>query len=222
MKIVTTILLPSILVLISCSSLGQTDKNNFKFNVGALYRITPVPLENGDGIIIPSHKVFVETDRQLMSGGICLGLSYYFHNKSLNFQYNQIIRYGYIHSGSYANLTTPGIEETHSGLMTDFQFLFYKNFKTKKEASFIVGLGYSALNRGTNYTYTDSTNPVSVSTYTDNLNFSAFNLALGYQIREKLKFELMNYFTNHTNYENPGKLLLFEFRISCLFDIFKK
>lgn len=220
MKILTAILIYIFAFLISCT--GQNIKNDFKVNLGALYRITPVPLQNTGGVTIPRHKVFIETDRQLMSGGLVIGMAYLFQKHSLSFQYNQIVRYGYIHSGPISELSTEGVKNTHYGLMTDFQFFLFKDLNSNKENNFVLGVGYSLLNRGTSYTYVERTNSVSLSSYTDNLNFSSFNLSVGYIIKQKLKFELNNYFTNKTNFDDTGKLLLFELKTSCFFDIFKK
>jgi hypothetical protein len=199
------------------NSLAQNEKHDFKFNIGALYRITPIYLEGVKDVTIPRHKVFIEQDRQLMSGGITLGLVWVINNDAVCFQYSQILRYGYIDTGPLADLSTVGVKDTRYGLMTDFQFLICKNFNVSNKNKVAVSLGYSLLNRGTSYTYVERNNSVSFSSYTDNLNFSAFNLSLGYVIKDKLKFELMNYFTNHTNFNDPGKLLLLELRASCFF-----
>lgn len=194
----------------------------FSFEVGGLYRITPVYFHEPE-IIFPHNNVYISEDRQLTSGGLSYGLKYHSQGIKISFEILICHRYGYIHGH---DLYPPmvGSTEDHSGLMTDFSFRALKEI-TWKQDDLYFGIGHTVFNRGTNYNWTSveylNGQPVYFSG-DDNLYFEAFTVVMGYRYQKKLSFELNSYMTNKHNFDSPSALLLFEFRTCFNMPLFKK
>jgi len=224
MKKVTSLLI----LIIACDLLSAQDessKNTLSLHIGAMYRITPVYFGKPQPIIIPKHKVYIDQDRHLTSGGITYGLQYYFGKIKTGVQFSSITRYGYIH-GYYLNDTSQGLKEEKSGIMNDFSLVFIKYFQLNENSQFFLGVGHAEMNKGTSYTYLEKTGeingqPIYVSS-TDNLKFGAFIFSFGYFREERFSIEVRNNFTSHHNFDNPNAFWLIEFRANYFLNLLKK
>jgi hypothetical protein len=207
-----------LLLFASLHAVAQNNGPKVQFSVGLLHRITPVDINRDSNYI--RHNTYINRDDQLTSGGLSLGVSYRF-SPLFYAQYNQIVRYGYIHGGDLS-LYSNALTEKHKGFMTDFQLSAYRKFAKGNAQHFLLGVGYMLANRGTRYNYQEKLPGGGSAPTPANLNFSAASLSLGYRLKERFQLELLNYIVQKANFHETNSFILFEGRASYIIAPLKK
>lgn len=207
-----------LLLFASLHTVAQSEGPKVQFSVGVLHRITPVDI-NRDSIYL-KHNTYINRDDQLTSGGLSIGVSYQF-SPLYYAQYNQIVRYGYIHGGDLS-LYSNALSEKYKGFMTDLQLSAYRKIARRDAHHFLLGVGYLLANRGTRYSYLEKLSGGGATPTTANLNFSAASLSLGYRLKERFQLELLNYFVQKAKFHEPHSFILFEGRANYIIGPYRK
>lgn len=207
-----------LLLFASLHAVAQSEQSKVQFSAGLLHRITPVDINRDSSYF--KHNTYVNRDDQLTNGGMSIGISYYFSPRYY-VQYNQLVRYGYIHGGDLT-LYSNALTEKHKGVMTDFQLSAYRKVTRGNAHYFLIGVGYMLANRGTRYNHLENLPGGGARPTTANLNFSAASLSLGYRLKERFQLEWLNYFVQKAKFHEPHSFLLFEARASYIIGSLKK
>jgi hypothetical protein len=199
-------------------------KNRLTIKIGTEYRITPI------------HKTidWQETEAQALRFNLDKNLSGTSFNYEINYEvihnllvgFSHSLRYDHVYYENNNHLLKPNgiefytIDESKSKLISDYHFFIQKNFKLKKNKIYIK-LGYSMMNRGTDYSVSEV-----VSTNLDgsigaiisggyDLNFFATNVNIGI-IYKKFDFGVGAYFINgsSSNLGDERNIILPYFKIS--------
>ena len=178
-------------------------KSSFEFWAGLENRITPI--YNPDDGIIDSGLTPVNIDRQLSGTSLSLGVAYRIMPVDITLVFEYAIRYDQIY---HETPGSNGVGKVVKGLIHDYHFRLFKTFRINK---FVLrpGLGYSLLNRGTDYILDDG----SLSgMYTDSA-INPFDLSIGTDIG-RVSLDLRCYLISETNYlPAPGFMVLPEIKI---------
>lgn len=178
-------------------------QSSFEFWVGLENRITPIyNLKDG---IYDSEFTPVNIDRQLSGTSLSLGIAYIIMPVNITIAFDYALKYDQVY---YEPPDNNGSSRVVNGLISDYHFRLFKTFQVN---NFVLrsGLGYSLLNRGTDYILDDGS---AVGMYTDS-NINPFDLSIGTDIG-RISLDLRCYLIGETNYKPaPGFMVLPEFKI---------
>ncbi len=215
MKKLQLTLVGIILAFNTFSQSSATEKKRISFGVSLEQRITPVYLSKvhnslvGENIITP---VFYEEDPQLSGTAVSYNISYHFMKINSSLIFSQSFRYDHIYFDTkLLHPNTASVNRSVNDLITDYHFILKKSFNLKNDYALNLCLGYSLMNRGTDYSYTRQAGEYNgeplYSTTSGDFQFSAFNVALGIE-KQKLDFTIGSYITDKNKYNQPSQVLI--------------
>lgn len=190
-------------------------QNSISFSLNSEYRITPIYLNNSYfqiGDMQPSSNV----DEQISGTSIAYLISYNFYKEKYNISFKHSLRRDLLVYEN-SNLNNSDLNKPLYTFINDYHFAVERNFKLKND--FVLGLkiGYSLMNRGTEYRY--------IKTYDDipdvyvildsNLNFNAYSFNIGVS-KKKLSFYIGSHFVENNNFSNLNenvKILIPNFQL---------
>ncbi len=195
---------------------GQGYKNQIHLKTGFGFRITPVDLKSPGYLRDELVPVYFERDKQLTATVINYSASYFLSNK-FSISIGGSARYDHV----YFKDVSTGIKHEHRDLITDFHFAINRLLQLSKNR-IIVSAGYSSMNNGTNYVYSERLIMMPFDTIylfkNSNFNFSTVDLGMAYQWK-RISFELINRVTVKHKFNQRGPLLLPEIRLSYSFSL---
>ncbi len=193
-----------------CFTQNLERKDQFFFNIGPEFRITPIYKLNE-----PSLKsFFTEVDAQNSGFAINLGVDYYITNRlSIGFIYS--IRYDIVTREDIQTDSALGISSVDKRILLGYHFELKYNFKVFKKGDLHFGVGLALLNRNSEFNITEplfDQNGVQVGT-TSSVNdykYGANKIFLGY-INKKSKILLGAYITRNSGYFNQTTTFMVPF-----------
>jgi hypothetical protein len=188
-------------------------KNNFFLNFGIEHRLPPITgydktIDNTDG--------YIKRDDVLSGTAFNYSLNYFITEK-LSFNFGQSFRSGIVF---YKEVYSQGnnFEKAQKSFLIDYHFSLDYFIELNQKSELFFRFGYSFLNRGSEYSYTQNMNNNFVNVF-NNQNYNAINTALGLKIK-KLDFSIGIYFADKVNYTvNNDKINSLYFRIN--YNLFK-
>jgi len=195
------------LFIVSTSFAQVERENKLLFNFGVSLRVTPVDLEDK---YMPYYARYVDYNRDSQVSGLCFntGLMYYLAKPKIGFEAGVSARYMSLYT--YNELTSDGKQ----GFTGDLHLNGYK-FIPLRHSSLRMGVGYSSINHGSNYTFLaphESNGVVVLVPREANFKFSTLNFSFGWQVRQ-FSFELVNRVTASHHYEPDGRLYIPELKV---------
>lgn len=156
MKKLQLILVGIILAFNTFSQNPATEKKRIGFGVSLEQRITPVYLSGVHNYLENRiTPVFYEEDPQLSGTAVGYNISYHFAKINSSLIFSQSFRYGHIYFDTrLLQPNTASVNRSVNGLITDYHFILKKSFNLKNDYALNLCLGYSLMNRGTDYSYT--------------------------------------------------------------------
>lgn len=211
-----------------CTSFSQEEKKSkFNIKIGTEYRLTPI-YPAAKGLLFNQKNINYNFDKQLNGTSINYALSYSIF-KNFDIGFSQSFRYDHIYFKSNTNELFPhtniGSKESESknGLITDYHFFVTKYFNIGKSESLFFRLGYSLMNRGTNYTisefafYDEALKADHYIVLSYDFSFTALKLDLGY-VHDRFEFGLGAYMFGSTSanfhFEEEHKVIIPFFKFS--------
>lgn len=215
MKTITII----ILVLFQFSTVfSQEQENkweNIKFDVFTEYRITPVYLDGDLGLLTGNDilkPTFYAQDEQLSGTAMGFEIGYWFQKIDLTLIFSQSFRYDHIYfDNNMFDVSKNSAIQSVNDFITDYHFIIAKSFRFKNAHIFNFRVGYSYMNRGTAFAYTEQTGefegqPIYTTSHTD-FHISAFNAGVGYK-KQRWGLTLGSYITDKHKFNQPSQLLI--------------
>ncbi len=195
---------------IAQSDAGE-NQQSFEVWFGLENRITPIYPNSELGIVDDNPGIPVNIDKQLSGTSISIGIAYLLpHIKTwLSFEY--AARYDHLY---YQDLTNSQFSESVNGIINDYHFRLTKPIKTGK-ISLLPGIGYSFMNRGTEYRqdYNGSWNEKT-------LNFDCFDVSFGVGYKQ-FAVDFRTYLISENNYDKEtGFILLPEIKLMYKIPVF--
>lgn len=133
-----------------CQSTPRTQASLFFFHAGPDFRITPVNLQKQPGVYIPRVPVYYERDKQLNGLALNLGALFIHQPTKIGMDLSSSFRYDLI----YFRENAAGLREEKKGLVSDIHLELLKFLPVKR--NFIkLGLGFSFMNQGADYYYSE-------------------------------------------------------------------
>ncbi len=204
----------------------ESSRPKIAFSMGIEYRITPIYLEKerGGGT---SGFIYYEQDRHLTGSALTTGINFNFKKIISSLSIMNSIRYDHLYYKTSVDANGGiVIGDEKKGFIIDYHLLVKKEFNIAKK-KFYSGLGFSLMNNGTNYSYSQrigtdpSGNPV-YAVSDDDFQYTAFTIPLGIRL-EKVEIELLNRFSNRTKFFIiPGRFLQLCLKISYQIPLLKK
>lgn len=174
-------------------------------------RITPIYTDYENGQIIRDPVLPVNIDKQLSGTAFSIGAAYLLPYIGTYFSFEYAARYDHL----YYRQNNQGLyAESVNGIISDYHFRLSKPI-ILKTISIIPGLGYSLMNRGTDYRiYSNS------SWVEKDLNFNCFDLSLALGVKQ-FDIELRTYLINENRYDYyTGFIILPEIKLKYGIPIF--
>jgi len=204
MKAPRILLLFSMLYCSTClaQNMESSHKPHIEFWAGMAHRITPIYLNNkAASEDILNHAVngtaSVNADKQLSGTAFSVGLAYLIEpvNVWLSFEYD--MRYDHLY---YDNMASSGISKSVNGIVQDYHFRLFKSFYVR---GFMIkpGLGFSLMNRGTNYYQNNSGGGTDAD-----FNINPFDISVGTEL-DRLSLDVRCYFIDNHNYLPPSAFI---------------
>jgi hypothetical protein len=218
-------LLP-VLFFFSEAAAQEISEPKITFSMGIEYRITPIYLEkerNGG----TSGFIYYVQDRHLTGSALTTGINLNFKKIISNISIMNSIRYDHLYYKTSVD-ANGGIliGDEKRGFIIDYQLLVKKEFNIAKNI-FYSGLGFSLMNNGTNFSYSQriGTDPFGNPVYAisdDDFQYTAFTIPLGIRLN-RVEIELLNRFSNRTKFFIiPGRFLQLCLKISYQIPLLKK
>ncbi|MBL7738532.1 MAG: hypothetical protein JNK14_04885 [Chitinophagaceae bacterium] len=220
MKILAPVLVGICLLnVFYASSQSNDNKNGFYLNGSISYRITPINLKSSSSSI-PTVPVYFERDKQLSGVGVSIGGFYLLAKPRISFGISSSFRYDHIY---FKNDPSGGIQDK-KGLISDVHLAVCKFIPLRKNQLYI-GAGYSFMNNGTTYAYSQEyITPIgdTLLIYSNSdFSYQSFDIKFGYQVGQ-FNFELLNRITMNHQFNDEGQLLLPEIKIGYTIALKKK
>lgn len=177
-------------------------KGRFLFSIGPEYRVTPIYNFKSDDV----EDITTYTNVDYQNSGMGLNISVeYFVFKNLSLGFTNSVRYDMVNSES-TEISNPvyGVKKADYKLLMGYHFYLTYYFKLLKKSEFFVNMGYSLLNRNSEFSHKfpvyDQDGNYFTSFYEiTNYSYSSFKYGLGYK-RGKGKIALGIYHTTNTPY----------------------
>lgn len=214
------------LLVITFSSFGQKHYNMAEIGIGTEYRITPIYIYGFDPYIKISDPIVVANiDKQLSGAGITYSIKYRFNKLKIKAGFSETFRYDYIynHTGT-AFPTSTRINNIKYNIISDYHFTIEKYWLIK-ESQVSALIGYSFMNRGTDYSQTKingSIDSIPLYNVTDeDFNFSAYQIGIGYQ-DNLFRYGLGAFITDSHHFLDPSPLMILYLKMEYIIDFKRK
>ncbi len=195
-NIIRSCLIISFLILTGQESYTQ---NKISLSVGTEYRITPIYLEPDD-IYITNIQPTTRNDAQLSGSTLSYSIAYTFHKKKMELSFKHSIRYDMLVYDNSNNDNGNLNEATHA-LISDYNISLERKFMLKDDLTFNIRMGYSLMNRGTEYTYVQVLNESIYYSSDQDLYFNAISFDFGIE-RKNLTGYLGIYYAGNHNFKD--------------------
>lgn len=198
---------------------------NLNIEVSFEQRITPIYLDKMKNGFVSENKIplFYDQNAQISGTGLNFGLCYYSTRINSALRFIQTFRYDHVFFDT--ELTIPNAisaNKSVNDLITDYHFVFEKKINYKGDYSFGFGIGYSLMNRGTDFSYTRQTltseEQQIFSNISSNFSFSAFNIYTSIE-KQNVFLTLGSYIANKHQYDQSGGLMLLYLKMGYNFKI---
>lgn len=210
-------------VLLIVVSSNAQNRNTVFFGLGTEYRVEPIGL---DAFTLESDQstIFFDATDQLSGAALNYFVSLYIKDMDMEIGISQSLRYDhqYFKTDSF-NLGSNNIYPSVNGVISDYHLFVQKNFDFKRGIHWNIFAGYSLMNRGTKYIYTESyiRNPLPIplpfplpgfnvpvtEVKEGNFNMDAINFGVGIGAN-KVSFDLGVYYTISHSYDQSGNIFI--------------
>ncbi|MBT8196498.1 MAG: hypothetical protein KJO64_08715, partial [Bacteroidia bacterium] len=187
------------------------------------YRVEPIGL---DALTLESDQstIFFDATDQLSGAALNYFFTLYLKEANMEIGFSQSLRYDhkYFKTDSF-NLGTSNIYPSVNGVISDYHLFVQKNFDLRKGMYWNIFAGYSLMNRGSKYIYTETyiRNPlpfplpfplpgvnVAVTEVKEgNFNMDAINFGVGIGAN-KVSFDLGVYYSMNHSYDQDGDIII--------------
>ena len=214
MKTKTIFLIALLFGLIS-SVVAQTqdteNKKPFEFWFGMENRITPIHTSSQSGLIT-EPGIPVNIDKQLSGTAIFIGLAYMIPKIETYLSFEYAARYDHLYYETPAAIWQ--FSESINGVIGDYHFRLSKPINTGK-VKLIPGVGYSFMNRGTDYRQNDNGGWAEKA-----LNFECFDVSVGIGYKQ-FEVDFRTYLISENRYEpETGFIILPEIKLMYKIPVF--
>ena len=159
-KILIISLISIFLLQFNSNCFSQSDEKKEKkalsLFVGMDFRVTPIYI-NSEDIFFTNNHVFYDEHLHLAGARLTYGLQLNHAKWNLGIRYSQSLRYGHVYYKrnvkDTSNIYAVTYNDNVQRILIDHHFEFYKKFNLKKFDLKCL-LGYSWMNRGSEYYYT--------------------------------------------------------------------
>lgn len=215
MKTIIIIILGLIFNFLSYSQETEMKKSNVRFGLFIEQRITPIYLSGYLGLMTEKDiltPVFYSEDEQLSGTATGYEVGYCFKKINFSLIFSQSFRYDHIYfEENLLKVPDIAVFKSVNGIITDYHFVIEKSFRFKKHNNLNIRIGYSLMNRNTNYAYSEQIGEIEgeplMHVSASAFDFTAFHFALGYE-KNRLGLSLGSYITDEHNYNQPSRLLI--------------
>lgn len=213
-----------ILLISSLSSFAQSSYKT-EISIGTEYRITPIYLQGFDPYIESEPIVNSNEDHQLSGAGVTYSIKHRFNKLKMKAGFSQTFRYDYLYANTGYTLPTPyKINPIKYNIISDYHFTLEKYWFIKDNQISAL-IGYSLMNRGTNYSqtkiigYMDSIPTLMITD--EDFNFSAYHIAVGYQ-DHLFRYGLGAYISDSHHFLQPSQIMILYLKMEYIIDFKRK